>query len=116
MVVKSSRTPISAGPSLPILLLATLDLISIITAEATESLRLLTDLCPEFLKSIIIDKSEWLQMASSSAACPPSPSAKWDNEEEVRKRKTGQGSPIRVKSGVVTLRDVKERIRRELEA
>ena len=55
-------------------------------------------------------------MASSSAACPPSPSAKWEHEEEVKNRKSGQGSPFKVRSGVVTLRDVKERIRKELEA
>jgi hypothetical protein len=80
-----------------------------------ESLRLLTNLCPDFLKSIVIDKAEWLQMASTSAACPPSPSAKWEHEDEVKNRKTGQGSPVKVRSGVITLRDVKERIRKELE-
>lgn len=67
---------------------------------------------------LVIDGDEWLQMASSSAAAPPSPSAKWDNEAEVRKRKTGGGSPaspVKIRIGTITLRDVKARIQREME-
>ena len=34
-------------------------------AEAVEALRTLTSLCPEFLKSVVIDRGEWLQMTAA---------------------------------------------------
>jgi hypothetical protein len=51
----------------------------------------------------------------SSSACPPSPSSKESAEEEVRRRTSGKGSPKRVGGRGVGLREVRERIRRELE-
>jgi len=91
--------------------------------EAVEALRTLTSLCPEFLKSVVIDKDEWLQMTTGGAMMPPSPSSKRDVEQELKQSAAAvkQGSPGRMALGgsrttSFSLRDVKERIRRELEA
>jgi len=102
VIIKSSRTPISM-------------------AEAVEALRTLTSLCPEFLKSVVIDKDEWLQMTTSGAIAPPSPSKRNDEQELKRSAAAAnQGSPGRMTLGGsraagFSLRDVKDRIRRELE-
>ncbi|WWC65675.1 uncharacterized protein I303_108296 [Kwoniella dejecticola CBS 10117] len=118
VIVKSSKTPIS-------------------TAEAQSSLLLLTELCPFFLNTKQIGKQEWLEMPSGSVntappspgssntiaqpppsvigdrgrLAPPSPSTpgRTSNSELA-----GPASPGRVRRGG-GLREVRERIRRELE-
>ena len=107
-IVKSSPVPISS-------------------AEAHESLSLLTSLCPFFLKEMDIGGEDWLEMPAtggpvtesaegsrSKLATPPSPGppVKGRNEsaEEVLTR-----SPMRVKKEAGGLRDVREIIRKELE-
>ncbi|KAF8665543.1 hypothetical protein AX16_000004 [Volvariella volvacea WC 439] len=101
-VIKSSPVPIS-------------------TADANESLTMLTALCPFFLRSINIDDEDWYEMpppsnnASESSkvrtAAPPSPGkSKRDSASELVTR-----SPKRVKAETGGLREVREIIRRELE-
>ena len=103
-IVKSSPVPIS-------------------NAEAIESVNMLTKLCPFFIKPLSIDGEEWFEMPSSSTAekdeekqAPPSPSARKGkgrditSAEEVLTR-----SPKRVKKEGGGLREVRERIRRELD-
>jgi hypothetical protein len=107
-IVKSSPVPISS-------------------AEANESLVILAELCPFFLKQLNIAGRGWLEMPASSAtatsvvvggakqslATPPSPgSLKKKNKtaEELVTR-----SPRRVKREAGGLREVREIIRRELE-
>jgi len=87
-------------------------------AEAQESLTILTSLCPSFLKPLNIDGQEWLEMpasahASSERLVPTSPGSsrgKDDRLEDVLTR-----SPRRVKKEGGGLREVRERIRREIE-
>ncbi|KAI0306961.1 hypothetical protein B0F90DRAFT_1622156 [Multifurca ochricompacta] len=84
------------------------------TAEAQESLTILASLCPFFLKLLDIDGQEWLEMpasayTSSERLVPTSP-AKDDSAEVVLIR-----SPRRVKKESGGLREVRERIRREIE-
>ncbi|WRT69500.1 uncharacterized protein IL334_006486 [Kwoniella shivajii] len=116
VIVKSSKTPISS-------------------AEAQASLQLLTELCPFFLTVKIIGKQEWLEMPSSVAA-PPSPGSSvttaqppFTNQVASSGRLAppspstpsraaglelaGPASPGRVRR-VGGLREVRERIRREL--
>jgi hypothetical protein len=111
-IVKSSSVPISS-------------------AEARESLSLLTNLCPFFLKEMDIAGEEWLEMPApttttsssladtaegspSKPAAPPSPGppvkGKDESAEEILTR-----SPRRVKKEAGGLRDVREIIRKELE-
>ncbi|KAI0068925.1 hypothetical protein BV25DRAFT_1986481 [Artomyces pyxidatus] len=99
-VLKSSPVPISA-------------------AEAQESLNILTSLCPFFLKPLDISGQNWLEMPAPSSvdpaskSVPPSPGSsrgKDDSAEEILTR-----SPRRVKREGGGLREVRERIRRELE-
>ncbi|EIW61226.1 uncharacterized protein TRAVEDRAFT_142770 [Trametes versicolor FP-101664 SS1] len=108
-VVKSSPVPISA-------------------AEAHESLMMLVRLCPFFLRRMDVSGEEWLEMPAqtSGAGCeaegeaaapvvvPSSPGklklAKDESASEVLTR-----SPRRVKREGWGLREVRERIRRELE-
>ncbi|KAG5643773.1 hypothetical protein DXG03_009652 [Asterophora parasitica] len=110
-VIKSSPVPIS-------------------TAEANESLLMLSKLCPFFLKELNIAGAEWLEMPASNAAltaanpepgspskkkltAPPSPGGikgKHESAEELVTR-----SPRRVKREAGGLREVREIIRRELE-
>ncbi|KAF8076237.1 hypothetical protein FPV67DRAFT_404816 [Lyophyllum atratum] len=109
-VIKSSPVPISA-------------------AEANESLSMLSNLCPFFVKELNIAGEEWLEMPASNAAmtaanaegsprkqqlkAPPSPGAirgKHESAEELVTR-----SPRRVKREAGGLREVREIIRRELE-
>ena len=111
-------------------------------AEAHESLAMLTKLCPFFIRNIDVSGEEWLEMPSASGETdteadvtplaspskskaggavailepPSSPSklktsAKDESAEEVHTR-----SPRRVKVQYGGLREVRERIRRELEA
>jgi len=95
-IVKSSPVPIS-------------------DAEALESLKLLTELCPFFLKDVEIQGEDWLEMPWNSTANGASEHifnpGKDDSAEEIVFR-----SPRRVKREVGGLREVRERIRRELEA
>ncbi|KDQ16745.1 hypothetical protein BOTBODRAFT_53832 [Botryobasidium botryosum FD-172 SS1] len=97
VVIKSSRTPISE-------------------AEASESLTLLTTLCPEFVRNVTIDREAWLEMPSAVSA---SPSKRRDPEEEVRSRRAGPASARKIVPAAPSgmgLREVRERIRKELEA
>ena len=83
---------------------------------------MLAKLCPFFIRPLNIDGEEWFEMPSSSVAekeekqAPPSPSARKGKErdmtsaEEVLTR-----SPKRVKKEAGGLREVRERIRRELD-
>ncbi|OBZ76778.1 hypothetical protein A0H81_03971 [Grifola frondosa] len=105
-VLKSSKVPISS-------------------AEASESLDLLASLCPFFLRPLNIAGAEWLEMPASSTAeeepsgsggvdkvfsSPGKVKTKNESAEEVLTR-----SPRRVKREGRGLREVRERIRRELE-
>lgn len=114
-IVKSSPVPISS-------------------AEAHESLGLLTSLCPFFIKDMDIAGVEWLEMPAPTTAttteiegpstsasnsprkpvAPPSPGppirGKDESADEVHTR-----SPRRVKREAGGLREVREIIRRELE-
>ncbi|TFY54379.1 hypothetical protein EVJ58_g8901 [Rhodofomes roseus] len=109
-VIKSSPVPISS-------------------AEAQESLDLLAKLCPFFLRPLDVDGEEWLEMpapstsaeaeigskaiTSSPSKVPTSPGrikGKDESAEELRTR-----SPRRVKREGAGLREVRERIRKELE-
>ena len=98
-ILKSSPVPVSA-------------------AEAQESLNLLTSICPSFVKPLDINDEEWLEMpvqtqTESGPKPPPSPGSsrnKDDSAAEVLTR-----SPRRVKREGGVLREVRERIRRELE-
>ncbi|KAF8915888.1 hypothetical protein CPB85DRAFT_1387339 [Mucidula mucida] len=99
-VIKSSPIPISM-------------------AEATESLEMLTQLCPFFLKPLTLTGEEWLEMPKSSSAdvgsglvTPSSPGSRKikDSAKELLTR-----SPKRVKREGGGLREVREIIRRELE-
>jgi len=103
-IVKSSPVPIS-------------------DAEAIESVHMLTKLCPFFIKPLNVDGEEWFEMPSSSAVekdeekqAPPTPSTRkgkgreMPSPEEVLTR-----SPKRVKKEGGGLREVRERIRRELD-
>ncbi|WVR08228.1 hypothetical protein IAU60_005275 [Kwoniella sp. DSM 27419] len=109
VIVKSSKTPIS-------------------TAEAQTSLTLLTELCPFFLKTRQIGRQEWLEMPSALAA-PPSPgsSVTIATPPIVSAVQGSPSTPGRLVSGEIAgpaspgrvrrvggLREVRERIRREL--
>ncbi|KAH9939891.1 hypothetical protein B0H21DRAFT_812427 [Amylocystis lapponica] len=94
-VLKSSPVPISA-------------------AEAHESLALLARLCPFFVRRLDVAGEEWLEMPApadggAEAGAPPSP-GRGKSAEEVLVR-----SPRRVRREGGGLREVRERIRRELE-
>ena len=111
-IIKSSPVPIS-------------------TAEANESLAILTDLCPFFLKKLTVAGAEWLEMPSSSNTTTAGSAS---NEESPTKRGpavSASPKPVKGKEGsahvLVTrsprsvrreaggLREVREIIRRELE-
>ncbi|KAI0736144.1 hypothetical protein C8Q72DRAFT_769334 [Fomitopsis betulina] len=105
--------------------------VPISSAEAQESLELLAKLCPFFLRPMDVGGEEWLEMpattpgadsdaalkAGSSASpskIPTSPGrlrSKIESAKEVLTR-----SPRRVKAEVGGLREVRERIRKELES
>ncbi|KAH8113442.1 hypothetical protein DFH11DRAFT_1857157 [Phellopilus nigrolimitatus] len=99
-IIKSSPVPISA-------------------AEAHESISLLTSLCPFFLKQIDIGNEDWLEMPASAGAVQPSmpasPGRKLGgastSDDELKTL-----SPRRVKREAGGLREVRERIKRELDA
>lgn len=97
-IIKSSPVPISS-------------------AEAFESINLLTSLCPFFLRKIDVGGEDWLEMPASAGATQPttpsSPSRRnggYTSDEELRTL-----SPRRVKKESGGLREVRERIKRELE-
>ncbi|TFK29340.1 hypothetical protein FA15DRAFT_610513 [Coprinopsis marcescibilis] len=107
-IIKSSPVPISV-------------------AEAWESLNMLVQLCPFFLKKVIISGKEWLEMPAynvnttstnnnlmtptkSKRATLASPSKKSDSAQELLTR-----SPRTVKQESGGLREVREVIRREME-
>ncbi|KAG8930178.1 hypothetical protein FRC02_004528 [Tulasnella sp. 418] len=116
-VVKSAKSPLS-------------------DAEAIDAIDLLMDLCPTFIQCRVIDKERWIEMPSAPPRPPPSPGSsrrfppspggltQEDVEEELLSRKAGEGSPKKVRpvglfspegKKVMSLRDVREKIRRELE-
>ena len=80
---------------------------------------MLTTMCPFFLKTIDVGGEEWLEMPAtvggSQPSAPASPGRRIggaaDSDEEIR-----QLSPKRMKKEVGGLRQVRERIKRELEA
>ncbi|KAI0796544.1 hypothetical protein C8Q75DRAFT_802238 [Abortiporus biennis] len=96
--------------------------VPISSAEAYESINLLTKLCPFFLRSFKVAGEEWLEMPAPSTAAtadtspskvPSSPRkvrGKGDSAEEIRTR-----SPRTVKREGGGLREVREIIRKELE-
>ncbi|KZV69840.1 hypothetical protein PENSPDRAFT_464612 [Peniophora sp. CONT] len=79
-------------------------------AEAQESISILTSLCPFFLRAVNITGEEWLEMPSS-AVTPPSPGKAKDTGSDAITR-----SPRRVKHEGGGLREVRERVRKELES
>ena len=103
-IVKSSPVPISE-------------------AEAVESVNMLTKLCPFFIKPLSIDGEEWFEMPSSSVAevdeekqVPQTPSARKGKGREITSvEEVLTRSPKRVKKEGGGLREVRERIRRELD-
>lgn len=103
-IIKSSPVPISE-------------------AEAVESVNMLAKLCPFFIKPLSIDGEEWFEMPSSSPGevdeekqVPPSPSARKGKGREITSaEEVLTRSPKRVKREGGGLREVRERIRRELD-
>lgn len=111
-IIKSSPVPIS-------------------TAEANESLAILTDLCPFFLKKLTVAGAEWLEMPSSintttagsasneesptkrGPAVSASPKPVKGKEESAHALVTRSPRSVRREAG--GLREVREIIRRELE-
>ncbi len=92
-IIKSSPVPISA-------------------AEVQESIQMLHSLCPFFLKSVDIGGEEWLEMpATAMASSLLSSSRKGSLDDELKLL-----SPRKVKKEASGLREVRERIKRELEA
>jgi len=85
--------------------------IPVSTVDAHDSLTLLMNLCPFFLKPLVISDEDWVEMPSSNPASistPPSPRSKEESGHEVLHR-----SPKTVKMERGGLREVRERIRRE---
>ena len=83
---------------------------------------MLTKLCPFFIKPLNIDGEEWFEMPSSSAVevdeekqVPSSPSARKGKGREMTSAEVLTRSPKRVKREGGGLREVRERIRRELD-
>jgi len=103
-IIKSSPVPIS-------------------DAEAVESVNMLAKLCPFFIRPLNIDGEEWFEMPSSSTVqkeeekqAPPSPSArKGKGRDMTSAQEVLTRSPKRVKKEAGGLREVRERIRRELD-
>ena len=115
-VVKSSPVPLSI-------------------AEAHESLTMLAKLCPFFVRTMDVSGEEWLEMpassgeidadggSASSVTASPSKSkgAAWEpgavpgSPSKLKSEEVLTRSPRRVKRGGGGLREVRERIRRELE-
>lgn len=103
-VVKSSPVPISS-------------------AEAHESLELLLDLCPFFLRRMDVGVEEWLEMpapksepegpATKLPKMPPSPGRTRGKDESAIEVLTR--SPKRIRPEAGGLREVRERVRKELE-
>ena len=95
-------------------------------AEAYESINMLVKLCPFFLKQMDIAGEEWLEMPAQN----PAPTSPEKSEATPRKPPSSPGktrgkeesahevltrSPRTVKRDTGGLREVRERIRRELE-
>lgn len=115
VIVKSSKTPIS-------------------TAEAQTSLQMLTELCPFFLTNKTIGRQEWLEMPMTAlSAAPTSPTTSTLTSSPssgatmvARQTSSSPSTPSRLKADLVGpaspgrvrrqggLREVRERIRREL--
>ncbi|KAF8511208.1 hypothetical protein JB92DRAFT_3083535 [Gautieria morchelliformis] len=93
--------------------------VPISAADAQESINVLVSLCPFYLKPLVIAGEDWLEMPAlcfqhssrrNSSANPRSPRPKEESGVEVLHR-----SPKSVTIERGGLRDVRERIRRELE-
>ncbi|EJD53993.1 hypothetical protein AURDEDRAFT_148745 [Auricularia subglabra TFB-10046 SS5] len=81
--------------------------------DAQQSLIMLTELCPFFLTRVVIAGEDWLEMPSSSSSASSSaqpPSSPGAATAEMRTR-----SPKSVRNEAGGLRQVRERIRRELD-
>lgn len=84
---------------------------------------MLTKLCPFFIKPLNIDGEEWFEMPASSTVekgeekqAPPSPSPKKGKGREIDSAvEVLTRSPRKVKMEGGGLREVRERIRRELD-
>ncbi|PCH41295.1 hypothetical protein WOLCODRAFT_143496 [Wolfiporia cocos MD-104 SS10] len=101
-------------------------LVPISSAEAHESLGLLVKLCPFFLRSLNIDDEEWFEMpaptvvvetnggtSGSPLKIPSSPGRVKGKDESAEELRTRSPRCVRREGG--GLREVRERIRRELE-
>ncbi|KAF8529288.1 hypothetical protein BU17DRAFT_73431 [Hysterangium stoloniferum] len=93
--------------------------VPISAADAQDSITLLMSICPFFLRPLVIAGEDWVEMPASNpastcnqfgSATPPSPRRKEESGEEVLNR-----SPRTVKPERGGLREVRERVRRELE-
>jgi hypothetical protein len=106
-------------------------------AEAVESLEMLCELCPFFLKRKVIDGEDWLEMPATTGAAPMSPGAGLNASPGGSARPRYMGglpgvmgspgkvktfeeallarSPKRIKKEEGGLRQVRDIIRRELE-
>lgn len=106
--------------------------VPISSAEAQESLELLAKLCPFFLRPMDVGGEEWLEMpATTPGGADPDAASKTGSSASPSKIPTSPGrlkskiesakevltrSPRRVKAEVGGLREVRERIRKELES
>ncbi|KAG8746295.1 hypothetical protein FRC12_014326 [Ceratobasidium sp. 428] len=100
--------------------------------EAEDEVRMLAELCPKFLKIRVVEKEEWIERgggivtgkgsssiskkapASPSARTPATPSAKLSTSPS---RLNAPGTPAKSKDAeIFGLREVREVVRRELEA
>lgn len=80
-------------------------------AEAQESISILISICPFFLRAVNITGEEWLEMPSTAVAPPsPGPKSKDASSNAITR------SPRRVKHEGGGLREVRERVRKELES
>jgi hypothetical protein len=95
-------------------------------AEANGSLQMLTEMCPFFLKKVVISGKEWLEMpaagSGSSSGSLGTPSRRDLPQASPSKRQVKDSatelltrSPKAVKKDIGGLREVREVIRRELE-
>lgn len=104
-IIKSSPVPISG-------------------AEALESINLLASLCPNFIKTMEIGGEEWLELRNATTSVTPTTPSKSVRQSPSRVRLLEEGdkdgakslSPKAVRDTNCILREVRERIKRELEA
>ena len=96
-------------------------------AEAQESLELLAKLCPFFVRPLDVAGEEWLEMPATASGAEPDAAAKASpskiptslgrvkgKDESAKEVLTRSPKRVRPESG--GLREVRERIRKELES